>query len=395
MNEIKLLLLISISTIIPGQLIRIPIGASGFLTLTDISVIITVLTFIIYSLLAKKKIYLPKGISFLFSLFTIFALLSLIMALTKLSPIQVVSSSFFLVRFLFYFSIIIVTLNVISAKDVEKWLRALIIIGLSFTFVGLLQLLFLPDLRFLAIYGWDPHINRLVSSLIDPNFTGGLLLIFLCISISMYVFKRSKFYLTSSAIFMISIILTFSRSSYLAFLTVMTTIGVAKSQKVFLISLTAFLVSAVLIPKTQERIVGIVTVDETAKARLESWQNALLIFKDNFLFGVGFNTYRYAQIESGKFSFENPQGGHSGAGVDSSILLIAATTGIVGLTIFTLFLLSILKAAINNVRYDYLKLATLATLLALILHTQFVNSFFFPQIMVIFWLLIGLNFARK
>lgn len=395
MDKIKFLLLIIAATIIPGQLIRIPIGANGFVTLTDVGIVLAVTAFILSSLFLRKKIYFPADNFFLLALFTLLAFFSLILALTKLDAMQVISSSLFLVRFIFYFSFAIVVLNVIRKKDVEKWLIALIIIGMLFTFFGFLQLLFLPDLRFLAIYGWDPHINRLVSSLIDPNFTGGLLLIFLSISTSLYLFKRNKFYLISSAIFMISIILTFSRSSYLALLTLMVTIGIVKSPKIFVLSLLAFLATVAVIPKVQERIIGVVKIDETAKARLDSWQNALSIFKDNFLFGVGFNTYRYVQIESGRFSFENPQGGHSGSGVDSSFLLIAATTGIFGLTIFVLFLLSILKVAIIGVKNNCLKLATLCAFLSLMVHTQFVNSFFFPQIMIVFYLLLGLNFTKK
>ena len=58
----------------------------------------------------------------------------------------------------------------------------------------------------------------------------------------------------------------------------------------------------------------------TVWARIASWKKAWEIFSDNPIIGVGFNTYRYAQKAS-------PES-HAGAGSDSSILLVMATTGI-------------------------------------------------------------------
>ena len=93
---------------------------------------------------------------------------------------------------------------------------------------------------------------------------------------------------------------------------------------------------------------------------------------------------------SGNFSKDALQGGHSGSGSDSSILLVAATTGIIGLFTFIYLLFALLTIFLKNLKSDYLKLATTSSFLALLVHSQFVNSFFFPQIMLLFWVLVGL-----
>ena len=374
---------------------RFTIGSdSSAVTVTDISVIVTVFIFFIYSLFSKRKIYLARNVFYFFIIFVSCALLSLTLALNSFTISEVASGALFLLRFIFYFAIAIVTLNIVQKKEIERWLKVILALGATFSIFGLLQLLVLPDLRFLSNFGWDPHLNRLVSSLIDPNFTGGLIVLFTVVSLSLYVFKKNTFYLILSLLFIIPLILTFSRSSYLALMTAIVAIGIIKSPRLLLALLVVFLFLITAVPKSRERVISAFTLDETARSRIESWHLAYSFFSDNYLFGVGFNTFRFAQIKSGSFSVDNPEGGHSGSGADSSILLVAATTGIIGLLSFSLFLAAIFKGALTGVGKNYLKLISFASITSLIVHSQFVNSLFFPQIMVVFWFLLGLSYVR-
>jgi len=375
--------------------VRFTIGSdSSAVTVTDISVIVTVFIFFIYSLFSKRKIYLARNVFYFFIIFVSCALLSLTLALNSFTISEVASGALFLLRFIFYFAIAIVTLNIVQKKEIERWLKVILALGATFSIFGLLQLLVLPDLRFLSNFGWDPHLNRLVSSLIDPNFTGGLIVLFTVVSLSLYVFKKNTFYLILSLLFIIPLILTFSRSSYLALMTAIVAIGIIKSPRLLLALLVVFLFLITAVPKSRERVISAFTLDETARSRIESWHLAYSFFSDNYLFGVGFNTFRFAQIKSGSFSVDNPEGGHSGSGADSSILLVAATTGIIGLLSFSLFLAAIFKGALTGVGKNYLKLISFASITSLIVHSQFVNSLFFPQIMVVFWFLLGLSYVR-
>ena len=249
----------------------------------------------------------------------------------------------------------------------------------------------MPDFTHLSIYGWDPHQARIASTLLDPNFTGFCMVIFIALSISLYLYRKKNIYLLFSLFATVSLILTFSRSSYLAFIAVLLTIAIFKSGKILAWGFIILILAFWLIPQARQRTIGAFTIDKTAQARLESWENALKIFKDNYLFGVGFNTYRFAQARYGFFSFDNPQGGHSGAGSDSSILLVAATTGILGLSLFLFLLFSILRTSLKSIRSNFIALTTLASFLGLIIHSQFNNSIFFSQIMLIMWFLFGLK----
>ena len=395
MDLIRVLLITSIATIIPGQVIRIPIVSSGAITLTDISVAITVITFLFLILISKKPLYFPKKIFYMFLLFCLSAFASTLLALNNFTPNQILESSLFLIRFILYFLIVVVSINVIKKNKITQWLNAVLFVGLIFTLIGILQIILIPDLSFLTIWGWDPHRSRLTSSLIDPNFSGLLISTFLTIALVLYLHKKTKLYLLETVIFFSSIILTFSRSSYLALMTAIIIIGLMKSSKIIVITILLFVVIIFASEKVQERISGAFNLDETTQARFESWQNALAIFRQNLIFGVGFNTYRFAQNKYGNFSLDNPIGGHSGSGSDSSFALVAATTGILGLSAFLLFLISIVKLITKNVAHNHLRLMATAAFFSLLIHSQFVNSFFYPQIMVVIWLLIGLSYVKE
>ena len=167
-------------------------------------------------------------------------------------------------------------------------------------------------------------------------------------------------------------------------------IGVLKSFKITSFAILIFLLSFIFIPQARERVEGAVTFDETAKARIESWQKALLVFKDHFWVGVGFNTYRYSQASYGFFENDQDLGGHSGAGSDSSLLLVAATTGVFGLGAFIWILISIWETVAKSSKRSFIALGALASFVGLVVHSQFVNSLFFPQIMLLFWFFVGI-----
>jgi len=389
----KLLLVSALASLIPGQLVRITL-AVGTVTLSDIFVFATFIVFVAESL-AARSLKLPKSITIPAVLFFLSCLASTILAINFFSSVEILVALFFLARFFVYFFLAIITYNLIRQEEIINWLHLLLLIGSIFALSGIIQLALLPDLSFLQVYGWDPHQMRLVSTTLDPNYAGGIACLLAALATSLYLYKKRIIYMFLAIFFTVTIFLTFSRSSYLALLAAAFTIGVIKSPRVILVILTIFLLVFMSIPQARARILGAFRVDDTASARLQSWQKAIAIFRDNLFFGVGFNTYRYAQANYDFFPTDDTLGGHSGAGSDSSFLFVAATTGILGSVFFLILNLSILKNFAKNSRSDYLKLASLASFIAILIHTQFVNSFFFPQMMLVFWFIVGLNLSQN
>jgi len=391
MEQLELFLIAAITSTISGQLVRISLfGQEGSFTVSDILVLILVIVFLFYFLFNRIAIVIPKKIMLPVVVFSLFAASSTVFALNQFTLKEILVSSLFLIRFLLYFSVMIITLNVVKREKIEKWINIFLATGTILVFLGFVQLLFVPNLLFLTPYGWDPHQTRIVSSFLDPNFIGIVFVFLASFSLSKYLFRKNLVFLLIFLFSSVAILLTFSRSSYLAFFCALAVIGLLKSLKITSIIALIFFLSFIFIPQARERVVGAITFDETAKARIESWQKALLVFKDHFWVGVGFNTYRYSQASYGFFENDQDFGGHSGAGSDSSLLLVAATTGVFGLGAFMWILISIYTTVAKSSKRSFIALGTLASFIGLLIHAQFVNSLFFPQIMLLFWFFVGI-----
>lgn len=93
----------------------------------------------------------------------------------------------------------------------KSWLWRLV--SFNILLLGFIQYFFLPDLRFLIYEGFDDHFYRLTSTILDPAFTG-LIFVF---NLNYYLWQKKKNYALIS-LFSLGLLLTYSRSSYLAFL---------------------------------------------------------------------------------------------------------------------------------------------------------------------------------
>ncbi|MCL5004128.1 MAG: O-antigen ligase family protein [Patescibacteria group bacterium] len=387
-----------------GQLIKLPFGSGNFYP-QDILVIIVGVVFVFDRLLSNdKKIDLPGFWPFLF-FFCFWALISLIHGARDLPPSDFIDGAAYLIRFAAYafLALVVFDLKRSSPKFFGRVLWALIISGLVLAVAGFVQLIVYPDLaRLAAEFGYDPHKNRLVSTFLDPNFTAAYLVLSLTLLLCMSerVSDRFTTLLHSNVVraflgtvLVLAIFLTFSRSGWLLLAAVLFLYSLLRSPRlIFLAGIIGFL-AYFAVPRVQTRLAGITDPNDSAQLRLVSWSHALAVWRSSPIAGVGFNLYRTSQED---FGFFGPRlnstlvvGGHAGAGSDSSLLLVLATTGVVGLILFLLLALRILFLSTSNIRAPA-GLAITLSLFGLLFESQFINSLFFPQIMLWLWILLGL-----
>lgn len=359
--------------IIAGQLIKIPIVGSGA-TLLDL---VTIFFCLIGAVKIKFKLSKPPFFILSALIFTMVATISLILTPLSLTLNQYFSSFLYTIRFsvfvLLGWLIFSKALPVFS-KNLEK---VLIYSGISLAVLGLMQFIILPDLRFLAQFGWDPHLYRTVSTFLDPNFLGAYLVLTLLLIAQNNSFFKPKVKVLFFLFVYIAIITTFSRSSYGMFLISFLTFSfLKKSFKLMLLTLFLF---TVLLLSFQIYIHGVNTVtpldrSDSASLRLTTWQQGIDIFLKNPILGIGFNTYNLAlkQYKLGDKQFIE---GHGATTNDSSLVYIASTTGIVGLIAFSVFFFSLIYQAKG-------KPVLAAGMLGLLSHSIFVNSLFYPFILI-------------
>ncbi len=93
--------------------------------------------------------------------------------------------------------------------------------GVLFSIITLGMYMVFPDLRALKSLGWDDHYYRAVGTLLDPNFTGIIIVVALLNCISLFGIKSPKLKIAPYIILSllsVSLGLTFSRASWLTYL---------------------------------------------------------------------------------------------------------------------------------------------------------------------------------
>ena len=364
--------------IISGQLIKIPIGTHGGATLLDVTVIALCLLG-----LWRLKFNLGKPPPVILGaiFFIAVATLSLILTPLTLDPIQTMTSFSYTIRF-FVFVLLGWLIYLGSFPTLRKNIyRVLLISGLGLAILGLLQFIFIPDLRFLTNLGWDPHYFRTVSTFLDPNFAGAFFVLTIILWYQKFAIAK-KWYLLLFLILYLALLTTFSRSSYLMFLVSGLTLSfLKKSGKIFISTAILFIILLIGFQTYSQFVAKSRGIDrgQSASFRVNTWEQGLNLFQKSPIFGIGFNAYRYA-IKEYNLGDEQFIQSHGSSSNDSSLLFVAATTGVLGLIIYIYFIISLIK-------YSYPQNPVLISAMAgLLIHSFFSNSLFYPSILI--WILL-------
>lgn len=398
-----------------GELYRLPFGQDNGTLISDIAIGMIVMVWALEKI--RKREPFPKNIfNKPLTFFCAAAFFSLLLSVSFLKITEVAAGSLYLLRFLEYVLLGIVTMDTVkTAKDGQKMLMAIVGSALLIAVAGFIQLIVFPDLGKLEEYGWDPHQNRLVSTWLDPNFIAGLLSYILAITVSITLYSKSI--MKKSGLFVIiailaaALFLTYSRSGYVAAALSLGIIGILKSRKLLIGSVIIFIVALNFLPRAQERVDDLVhsiqsfvfntneNPDATARLRIISWNQTIELIQKRPLLGSGYNTLKYVKYDEG---FVQDPAVHSASGSDSSLLTILATTGILGLIPFLILYWNAIKCAFENWQDKKLPLlwqgyglGVFAGIFGLLLHSLFVNSLLFPQILIFFWVSLGLLLQKN
>lgn len=303
---------------------------------------------------------------------------SLILYSPTLGLTTSVVSSMYLIRFLAYVLGALVLYNMFKNRLVSPTviLKLIIYSALILVLLGFIQLLILPDFAILdPNLGWDPHKFRLSSTFFDPNFVGSYISISLgVLLLKGRVFFKKNLLVLLYVILILGLILTFSRSAWAMFAVILFVYGIKYNFKILLISLLLGFSSYFLVPRVQTRLIGITDPADSAAFRLVSWRNTMEIANKHLFLGVGYNSFRFVQKEEGYLP-SGSYGDHSSGGSDSSLLLVLATSGVLGLFVFIIGLIRPLRA---NLYWQII-------LPGLLVNSLFINSLFYPQILFV-WL---------
>lgn len=403
--------------IVAGQLGRLPLPISNIGILVSDLLIpwIVVLWFgkqlLFYRKLPRTRLGLP------IYLFLGAVILSLLLQVPFLPMGELVQGGFYLVRLLCYMLFFFVCVHIFerqqaTGKDIGKeFTRQLLWASVLLAITGVIQFIFVPDFRFMVPFGWDPHIGRLLGTWYDPNYIAGYFSVVIGLLVCAWYSKplRERGLLIPAVVLFLAVcfLLTYSRSGMVALAVVVLVLGLMKFRALLIGSIIIFALSLAVSDRLQERFAGLVEgglatvtgsldydLDVTSQKRVESWDESVSLLDGNLVFGIGYNTIEFRKQDRGLIVVDNT---HSASGSDSSLLNILITTGVIGLA---LYLLAFGQWVTLSFRLFFVKdapafvqgfgLAMGALLLALMLHSFFVNSLLLPFFLLLLVPLLAL-----
>lgn len=414
----KYLVSLLIISTIGGQLLRLPYLQGTGILISDF-ILGCIGIFWLYQLITKQSKIRFNKINLALIIFIIFTLVSLLFNIYTLPSYDSLISLFYYLRLFAYLSLFFIVQD--FPKQKSKVFNLTIGTTLAIALLGFLQLKFFPNFEVLRMQeeGWDPHIGRMLSTWFDPNFLGGFFVFVLSLLSGVIVvkFNKSKSFLnflhskknliltSLFFLFSLSLVLTYSRSSYLAFLTAMFLLTLIASRKLLLIGAIFVVLLFSVSDRMQTRVVdayesaqsifnpySVDTLDATARFRLESWKDGFALFNEKPFIGHGFNTLRYIQAKRGLTEWKS----HNAGGIDASLLTLLVTTGSLGLILFLSFIFQLLKKVYLNYKQESdvliqgLNLGYFCGIIGLLVHSLFVNSLLFPFIMIFVWIFGGI-----
>lgn len=397
MNTLISLLIFSLPL---GVVLRVKLFQNVYFYPIDIIVgLIFLLT--LYKIIIQKEDIQPRQIFKYLVAFLAIGLISLIVNINNLSIVQFAISLSYAVRFAAYASILF-AVQFLKNKQKDALISKLLISGGTFVILGFIQYFFYNDLRNLSYLEWDIHLFRLFSTFFDPNFAGAYLVLIFLLTLGSFFNDKNKLlsakkicYVMLGAGALISIILTYSRSALL----------------VLIVGICVFMIFRGLVRQLVVIVIGIVAVYFlfanyqieglnpfrliSAQSRLTSVGQTVYVFEKNPILGVGFNSFRYAQV---RYNFRNKLGislSNADSGADNSFLFIAATCGIIGFSLFILYLYTIFKTLFfvkkSNVPRSWLAQVAISSLVVVLFDSLFINSFFYIFILAWIMILLGIT----
>jgi O-antigen ligase len=389
----------ALASVALGQLGRIPPLQGGAPLIADVLLAAFFVMWLVWSIWKKVPLSLrPAHIAWYG--FLLVALVALIFSPYQLGRGDFITALLYWVRLLIYSSLLwIVPSLATQPLMIRRGYSIIMWTGLAMLFLGVLQLIFVPDIGFLSGYGWDPHVGRFVSTFLDPNYLGGYLALLLSFFFALNVDSPRWWLWLAMAATVVAGLLTYSRSGYLSMGVVLVIIGLRYSWKLLLVAVICITPLALSIPRVAERVQGGINIDVTAQDRIDSWNRAFVIIKNHPLLGVGYNAFDNAQKE---LNLVSPIGSSlASGGSDSSLLNVAATTGIVGFILFILsgilFLVDafrIIQSKVTGTRRVAAYVILVATP-ALLVNALFVNALFYPLILIMYAYFIGALYTAE
>jgi O-antigen ligase len=278
----------------------------------------------------------------------------------------------YLSRMLLYLSLSIYGyVHVKNSPEERTFVSSMLIILLSLIgFISAVQLALFPNLRPLMIYGWDPHLYRMTGTFLEPAFACGVYGVGLFFLVTKK--KKSIFEQVLLTILGLLMFLTVSRAGIAALMfSIVTYIFVCyrswKANMGIIILIVCAVVVLVVVTAGRAGEGMNILRTSTIESRVENYQEAIQIWRQYPIFGVGYNRIAFVKEDFDLPSRTLYDVQNARASFHSSFLIVLVTTGLIGLVLFILLLMQLARVSVFSL-FTILFLSTFAVFDNILLH---------------------------
>lgn len=425
-----------LASLLIGQILRLPLGTTTTLTVTDLLLPLVVGAWLVRA--ARGSRQGSQRVMLWSMLLPLLALLPGLLLATERLPVRDwVTAATYAARLL-----LLLLLVPLGARVLQRpWRIPLTLVGVTavMALLGVMQWSVLASttefqsaiaawlpLGAVSVQGWDPHVGRLFSTWLDPNLFGGMLVLGVAALLTLPLPKRIVARLAAlggGSLIIAALVLTKSRTALLALgIVLAASVVVARPWRRLFVLTAGLALVLILTPSAVSRLTTVTGLDPTsllrsfplrshrsyagqvagqdptAALRVRSWQQAIEQTQRAPVFGLGYNAYGLEQRAVGNIQATQL---HSWAGADSSPLTFLATTGVWGTALLLTLLLGTLWALLRRGRSVSSRSAATAwtaraaflSLFGIFVHAQFVHSLVYIHLAAPLALLLGASLA--
>jgi len=314
-------------------------------------------------------------------------------------------SGLYLGRWVAYSFLYVVTYEVTTSRSRARQMTNWVVLGCGlFAIFGLIQVFFLPSDFALALHpearaflDYDPQGRRLVSSFLDPNMAAGFVTIPALMSISFYIHGYKRW--GAGALLLLgALVATLSRGAGVGFLVgYLFLVYISKGHRKVALQVIAIIAILVLFASPMlliwmDSLNKLTFSDHSTNARLYEWLLAFNAIRDNWLTGIGFNTFGYVWPNYG-----TAKEGTASFGMENDLIMIMMLTGVIGFGLYFWMYRVMLKPLTELGRtargsWDAaFGRGVLAATIAAVVCGIFSTAILYTHIMAILWILWALG----
>jgi O-antigen ligase len=270
--------------------------------------------------------------------------------------------------FVFYASFVLIEKN----KDLSTLIKIIIASALIPSLVAVYQYFTQTGLTvpFEGVY------NRVFGTFAHPNLLAFYLILALALCFVVYlVSDKNKVTVTlyglAAALYLITLVFTYTRSAWLGLLLVIILLGITRYRKFLIITLLVLLISYFSISQINSRVQSFTSNDPSSSIawRIQLWQDSFGYVMNRPFLGYGIGTSNEVVL--------NNRGDLAGSSDEhDDYLRMAIDTGILGLSAFLILIFNLLKSLFNIYRRQTKpRLKTLAFVILTLTFSFYLISF--------------------